>query len=113
MRGTLFDQSNVVAGAKEALVERGVIDRCGIVGGGFFEMVPEAADAYLMRVVIHDWEDEDSHHDPTAAVNHRNLRRPPVAQSSPLDAAGAVLHDSAAPAVPDVRTGHDRSSTEV
>jgi O-methyltransferase domain/Dimerisation domain len=58
--GTLFDQSDVVAGAKAVLVERGVIDRCNIVGGSFFEAVPEGADAYLMRVVIHDWEDDEA-----------------------------------------------------
>jgi hypothetical protein len=39
-------------------VEGGVIDRCNVVGGSFFETVPEGADAYLMRVVIHDWEDD-------------------------------------------------------
>jgi hypothetical protein len=60
MRGTLFDQSNVVAGAKAVLEERGAIDRCNIVGGSFFETVPEGADAYLMRVVIHDWEDDEA-----------------------------------------------------
>src|SRR5262245_60650193 len=60
MRGTLFDQPNVVAGAKAVLAERGVIERCAIVGGSFFETVPEGADAYLMRVVIHDWEDDEA-----------------------------------------------------
>ena len=60
MRGTLFDQSNVVTRAKTVLAERGVIDRCNIVGGSFFETVPEGADAYLMRVVIHDWEDDQA-----------------------------------------------------
>jgi len=60
MRGTLFDQSHVVAGAKGRMAERGVIDRCNIVGGSFFETVPEGADAYLMRVVIHDWEDDEA-----------------------------------------------------
>jgi hypothetical protein len=60
LSGTLFDQSDVVAGAKAVLVERGVIDRCNIVGGSFFEAVPEGADAYLMRVVIHDWEDDEA-----------------------------------------------------
>ena len=60
MRGTLYDQPGVVAGAKAVLAERGVIDRCDIVGGSFFEAVPEGADAYLMRVVIHDWEDDEA-----------------------------------------------------
>jgi hypothetical protein len=49
-----------VARAKAVLTERGVIDRCNIVGGSFFEAVPEGADAYLMRVVIHDWEDDQA-----------------------------------------------------
>jgi hypothetical protein len=60
MRGTLFDQPNVVTRARVVLVERGLIDRCNIVGGSFFEKVPEGADAYLMRVVIHDWEDDEA-----------------------------------------------------
>jgi len=42
------------------LRDRGVIDRCNIVAGSFFETVPEGADAYLMRVVIHDWEDDEA-----------------------------------------------------
>jgi len=60
MHGTLFDQPGVVAGASAALAERGVIDRCDVVGGSFFEAVPEGGDAYLMRVVIHDWEDDEA-----------------------------------------------------
>ena len=60
MRGTLFDQSDVVAGVEAVLAERGVIERCDVVGGSFFEKVPEGADAYLMRVVIHDWDDDEA-----------------------------------------------------
>lgn len=60
MRGTLFDQPNVVARARAVLEERGVVDRCDIVSGSFFDKVPEGADAYLMRVVIHDWEDDEA-----------------------------------------------------
>jgi O-methyltransferase/methyltransferase family protein len=60
IRGTLFDQPDVVARAKAVLVESGIVDRCSIVGGNFFETVPEGADAYLMRVVIHDWEDDEA-----------------------------------------------------
>jgi hypothetical protein len=42
------------------LAERGVIERCDVVGGSFFETVPDGGDAYLMRVVIHDWEDDEA-----------------------------------------------------
>jgi hypothetical protein len=53
MRGTLFDQPQVVAGAV-------VGERCEVVGGSFFEAVPEGADAYLLKAVLHDWEDDDA-----------------------------------------------------
>jgi hypothetical protein len=58
LRGILFDQPHVV-GTAEALLERaGVVDRCEVVGGSFFEAVPTGADAYLLKSVIHDWDDE-------------------------------------------------------
>ncbi|UWU94950.1 acetylserotonin O-methyltransferase [Bradyrhizobium sp. CB1015] len=60
IRGTLFDQPEVVAEARAVLAEGSVIERCDIVGGGFFEAVPEGADAYLMRAVIHDWKDDEA-----------------------------------------------------
>jgi hypothetical protein len=57
MRGILFDQPQVVAGARKVLGGAGVADRCEIVGGDFFDSVPGGADAYLLKSVIHDWED--------------------------------------------------------
>lgn len=60
MCGTLFDQPAVVEGSNALLTERGVIDRCEIVAGSFFETTPEGGDAYLMRHIIHNWEDDDA-----------------------------------------------------
>lgn len=60
VRGTLFDQPNVVPGARAVLTQSGVIERCDIVAGSFFQAVPGGGDAYLMRMVIHDWEDEEA-----------------------------------------------------
>ena len=57
LRGVLFDLPHVVAGAKDRLDRAGVADRCEVVGGSFFEAVPEGADAYLLKSVIHDWDD--------------------------------------------------------
>jgi hypothetical protein len=37
-----------------------VEERCSIVEGNFFESVPDGADAYLLRHIIHDWTDEQS-----------------------------------------------------
>ncbi|HXG76249.1 MAG TPA: methyltransferase [Gaiellaceae bacterium] len=53
LRGILFDQPHVVAG-----VDLG--DRCHVVAGDFFEEVPGGADAYLLKSILHDWEDEES-----------------------------------------------------
>ena len=59
-RGILFDQEHVVSGAEPILRAAGVLDRCEIVAGSFFASVPEGADAYVLKWIIHDWEDEES-----------------------------------------------------
>ena len=56
-RGVLFDQPEVVAGAAPLLRAAGVADRCAVVGGSFFEAVPDGGDVYLLSRVIHDWDD--------------------------------------------------------
>jgi len=59
-RGILFDLPHVVAGAPAVLASAGVEDRCEVVGGSFFDGVPTGADAYVLRAVVHDWEDDDA-----------------------------------------------------
>lgn len=45
----------------QALIARaGLADRCRTVGGDFFASVPAGADAYLLRHILHDWEDPDA-----------------------------------------------------
>ncbi len=58
-RGVLFDQPHVVAGAGPVLAAAGVAERCEVVGGSFFETVPVGADAYVLKAILHDWEDGD------------------------------------------------------
>jgi hypothetical protein len=60
MRGILFDLPGVAERAKQKLQAAGVADRCHVIGGSFLEAVPTGADAYIMRHVIHDWDDERS-----------------------------------------------------
>ncbi len=60
MKGILFDLPHVVERAQEPIASAGLSDRCDLVGGSFFESVPEGADAYMMRHIIHDWDDEKS-----------------------------------------------------
>lgn len=60
LRGILFDLPYVVAGAPRVLEAAGVADRCRVVGGSVFEAVPAGADAYLLKAVIHDWDDAEA-----------------------------------------------------
>jgi hypothetical protein len=57
--GVLFDLPSVVADAGPLLEAAGVSSRCTVTGGSFFDSVPEGGDAYLLKTIIHDW-DEDS-----------------------------------------------------
>lgn len=59
LRGILFDQPAVVAESGPILARAGVADRTEVVGGDFFASVP-AADAYVMKSILHDWSDDDS-----------------------------------------------------
>ena len=58
MRGILFDLPHVTAGAASLLRRGGVADRCQIVSGDFFTSVPEGGDAYIMKHILHDWDDQ-------------------------------------------------------
>jgi ubiquinone/menaquinone biosynthesis C-methylase UbiE len=58
MRGVLFDAETVVKGASEKLEAAGLAQRCESVAGDFFKAVPEDGDAYIMKWIIHDWDDE-------------------------------------------------------
>lgn len=58
MQGILFDQPDVIDRAKPQVVAQAASNRCQWVAGNFFESVPAGADAYLMKHIIHDWDDE-------------------------------------------------------
>jgi hypothetical protein len=57
-KGVLFDLPHVVAGAEPLLRKHRVFDRVNIVGGSFFEAVPEGGDLYVLKNIIHDWSDD-------------------------------------------------------
>jgi tRNA A58 N-methylase Trm61 len=58
VKGVLYDTPAIVAEAGNLLKEHGVTDRCETAGGNFFESVPTGGDAYIMKHIIHDWNDE-------------------------------------------------------
>ena len=59
LKGVLYDQQQVVAGARDFL-KGDVAARTEIVSGSFFDSVPEGSDAYLLRRIIHDWKDAEA-----------------------------------------------------
>ena len=56
LQGILYDLPAVVAGASQHLDKFGL--RTSVVSGSFFESVPSGGDAYIMKHIIHDWDDE-------------------------------------------------------
>lgn len=60
MRGILFDRPALVEGARAELQALGIAERVEVVGGDFFESVPEGGDAYIMSHILHDWPDEEA-----------------------------------------------------
>jgi hypothetical protein len=60
VQGVLFDQSTVINAAIESLKKEDIFNRIELVSGDFFESVPAGADAYIMKHIIHDWNDEQS-----------------------------------------------------
>lgn len=55
--GVLFDTAAGLAGAEGLLEARGVADRCERVAGDFFESVPGGGDLYILKWILHDWDD--------------------------------------------------------
>jgi hypothetical protein len=68
MRGILMDIDHVVAGARPKISGMNLQDRCEAVAGDFFKAVPSGGDAYIMKHIIHDWDDE------RASVILKNIR---------------------------------------
>lgn len=58
--GVLFDLAHVVAGARATLDRARVSDRCEVLAGSFFDGVPPGCDAYVLKSVLHDWDDASS-----------------------------------------------------
>jgi hypothetical protein len=73
-RGVVFDLPHVVAGAQKAIEAAGLADRCKTVAGDLMESVPAGADAYMMKSIVHGFNDE------RGALLLRNIRRAIVPQ---------------------------------
>lgn len=60
LKGVLFDQPSVITRARQDrhVTAKGIAERCTLESGDFFEAVPKGCDAYIMKRVVHDWDDE-------------------------------------------------------
>lgn len=57
LHGVVFDLEQGLVGADQYLQGRGVGDRCTTEAGDFFKSVPAGGDSYLLRLILHDWDD--------------------------------------------------------
>jgi SAM-dependent methyltransferase len=69
MNGVLADLEHVLAGAGPRIRDKGLENRCRTEVIDFFEAVPAGGDAYIMKHIIHDWDDD------RAALILRNIRK--------------------------------------
>ncbi len=69
MRGVLFDLEHVVAGSRQRITAAGLDARCAAIAGDFFASVPPGGDAYVLKHIIHDWDDD------RATTILRNVRK--------------------------------------
>lgn len=60
MRGTVVEAAAAVERVQRTLREAGLLGRCGIVAGSFFDKLPTGGDVYLLSWVLHDWGDDDA-----------------------------------------------------
>lgn len=58
LTGTTFDLPHVIEDAEPRIKAFGLGERLAAAGGDFFAAVPEDADAYLLAMILHDWDDE-------------------------------------------------------
>jgi hypothetical protein len=59
LNGILFDLDHVLEGGKQRIAKLNLAARCKTESGDFFKAVP-AADSYVMKHIIHDWDDDQA-----------------------------------------------------
>lgn len=67
-RGVIFDRPQAIEGAKALLADDELSSRIELLAGDFFEAVPGGGDLYLLKSILHNWDDE------RASVILRNCR---------------------------------------
>jgi hypothetical protein len=87
LRGIILDRQDAAEGARRLLDEAGVAERSSFIEGDFFRAVPADGDLYLLKSVIHNWDDA------AAASILQNCR-----QAMPADARLVIMERIIPPA---------------
>ncbi len=60
LRGIAFDAPHVAAKTASVVAKSNLAARCDVVAGDFFREVPAGADTYLLKTILHDWQDDEA-----------------------------------------------------
>ncbi len=60
LRGVLVELPEAAARARQRLADAGVLDRVRVAEGSFFDPVPGGGDLYVLRRVLHNWNDANA-----------------------------------------------------
>jgi hypothetical protein len=58
--GVLFDRPHAIEQGRQSLERAALAHRCDCIAGDFFEAVPGGGDAYVLKSIIHNWNDAQS-----------------------------------------------------
>ncbi len=90
LRGMVFDMPHAAEKARAKIAEAGLQSRCEAVAGDIFKEVPPGADAYIIKHVIHDWNDERA----TAILRNVHRAMPAAWQIAPRGGSLSRAHRS-------------------
>jgi len=57
LKGMIFDKPYVIKTVRARFKADGLDQRCRIIEGDFFDSIPEGSDVYILKHVIHNWDD--------------------------------------------------------
>jgi SAM-dependent methyltransferase len=58
IRGIVFDLAVLQRRANELINQSGLSDRCRFVAGDMFDEIPSGGNVYLLKWILHDWDDQ-------------------------------------------------------
>lgn len=58
MTGAVVEMPTVVEGTRKIFLQKGLQERAEAIAGDFFVKLPPGGDAYLLKHIVHDWDDE-------------------------------------------------------